>query len=738
MKRSDPALFRRTARALLPLVTGSMIAVAILPTGGCERLGPRLGTPATEQVLSTGTTTAAKEPATAGVPSTTSAETVFEPTSGDEPPRPGEIYRGQGVFARSLAAPAPGATVVAPGSITLNFEGTPLPAVVKVILEDVLKKNYVIDPAVSGTVNMQTSQPLNEADLLPVLEILLEVNGAALIDENGTYRVVPLGKARAQGLPPQVVRGRLPGAGFRTVIVPVRYVSVDEVHKLLQPFKGNEVLITPVKTRNLMILAGNAADLNAMVETIQIFDVDWMAGMSVGLFPLTNAEAKAVADELKILFADSATSPIAGLVRLVPIERLNAVLAVTPQSSYLDQVQQWIYRLDRTGDHAGERVYIYRVQNGKAEDLANVLTNLLSAEPGQAPGAEPVPPAQLAPDLEPAELSSQGAYKSTTGEAGLDTRPLPAGSELQAEGITTSQVGRVRIIADNKNNALVIRATQKDFRIIEAALRSLDVTPLQVLIEASIIEVTLRDELQYGIEWFFKNGGIGDLGGRGLLDFGAPGLAPLVPGFSYALVDDIADIRLILNALATESKINVLSSPSLMVLDNQTARIIVGDEVPVPTRQSTSNIDPNAPTVNEIQYRSTGVLLTVTPRVNTGGLVTMEINQEVTDVAQTTSSGIDAPTFQQRSINSTVAVNSGNTVVLGGLIRENKLATESGVPVLYKIPVFGKLFGTTTDNVRRTELLVLITPRAIRNQSESLSVTDEYREKLQGLKPALK
>ncbi len=730
MKRCYPALFRRTARALLPLATGSMIAVAILPTGGCERLVTRLDTPATEQVLSRSAAGGTKQPDTAGTPPV--AETVFEPTARDEPTQPGEIIRGEGTLVRSVGAPAPGAAAVAPGSITLNFEGTPVQAVVKVILEDVLKKNYVIDPAVSGTVNMQTSQPLNEADLLPVLETLLEINGAALVDDNGTYRIVPLGKAPALGLPPAVAPTRLREAGFRTIVLPVRYVSVDEVQKLLQPFKSDQVAFTPVKSRNLMVLAGNTADLNAMVETIRIFDVDWMEGMSVGLFSLANAEAKTVADELRTLFADPATSPIGALVRLVPIERLNAVLCVTPQPSYLDRIQQWIYRLDRTGDHAGERVYVYRVQNGKAEDLANVLTNLLSAQP-QAPG-EATPPAQVAPDLEPTELYSEGTESESDRAGGLGSRRPAQGGDLQAEGITTTQVGDVRIIADNRNNALVIRATQKDFRIIEAALRSLDVTPLQVLIEASIIEVTLTDNLQYGVEWFFKHG-IGDKQGRGLLDFGAPGIAPIVPGFNYAIIESVDDIRVLLNALASESKINVLSSPSLMVLDNQTAEITVGDEVPVPTRQSTSNIDPNAPTVNEIQYRSTGVLLTVTPRVNTGGLVTMEVAQEVTDVAQTTSSGIDAPTFQQRAINSTVAVNSGNTIVLGGLIRENKTNTESGIPVLHQIPVFGKLFGTTVDNIRRTELIVLITPRAIRNQSESLGVTEEYRDKLQGLKP---
>jgi general secretion pathway protein D len=278
-------------------------------------------------------------------------------------------------------------------------------------------------------------------------------------------------------------------------------------------------------------------------------------------------------------------------------------------------------------------------------------------------------------------------------------------------------------------------ATPQEYRMVEAALRQLDIVPQQVLIEASIIEVTLTDELRYGVEWFFK-GQFDNHRSQTKLDLGDAGISALTPGFSYAVIDASNVVRGVLNALASESKINVLSSPSLMVLDNQVAKINVGDEVPIPTRQSTSNINPDAPTVNEIEYRDTGVLLEVTPRIGQGGLVTMEISQEVSDVATTTSSGIDAPTIRKRAIASTIAVQSGDSVVLGGLIRDTRDRGESGIPILYKVPVLGKLFGTTGDTNRRTELLVLITPRAVRNQSETLSVTEEFRSKLKGLEPA--
>ena len=302
-------------------------------------------------------------------------------------------------------------------------------------------------------------------------------------------------------------------------------------------------------------------------------------------------------------------------------------------------------------------------------------------------------------------------------------------------GIGLLENNSIEIIADDVHNALVVLATPQEYKMVESAIQKLDIVPLQVLIEASIIEVTLKDNLAYGVEWFFKNSvNSKNKKGIGTLDLGAAGLTPLT-GFSYTIVDNAAQVRVALNALAEESEVNVLSSPSLMVLDNKTAKINVGDEIPVPTRQSVSTVDPNAPTVNEIQFRQTGVTLTVTPRVNSGGLVTMEIKQEVSNAVSTTSSNIDAPTIQQRQIESVVAINSGDTIILGGLIQETKTNGESGVPGLRKIPLIGNLFKQSNDEKRRTELLVLITPRVTGSREEANQVTDEFKRRLRGLTP---
>ena len=309
-----------------------------------------------------------------------------------------------------------------------------------------------------------------------------------------------------------------------------------------------------------------------------------------------------------------------------------------------------------------------------------------------------------------------------------------APARVTGEGIALSTTSDIRIIADEANNALVILATPEEYRMIDAALTKLDVVPLQVLIESTIAEVELNDELEYGVQWFFQSGS----SQFNLSEPADPGSAPRAfpdfTGFSY-LFASADDIRVTLNALSTLTDVNIISSPSLMVLDNQTAEIQVGDQVPIASQSAVSVVDPDAPIVNSIEYFDTGVILRVTPRVNAGGLVTMEIEQEVSDVGETLTSGIDSPTIDQRRILTTVAIQSGETVTLGGLIRDRRAELESGIPVLREIPVLGKLFGQSFESAARTELLVLITPRVVRSQLDARQVTEELRKRIRAVAP---
>ncbi len=700
----------------------SLIALATA-LGSCQ-LPPVLMPPAERlPELEPGPATGSP-PARAGQPAPEAGTRALPAEEQALPAHPPRSFRRPGSdvqVAEPAPRPAPG-LAERPGEVTLNFENTNLLEVVKVILGDLLGLNYTVDPRVKGGVTLQTSRPIPREALLPTLEMLLRMNGAALVERDGLYRVVPRELAVRGEATPQLGGARKPlPRGFGIRIVPLRYVAASEMADILEPLtlQGEIVRIDPA--RNLLVVTGTREQLARILEIIEIFDVDWLAGTSVGLFIPDFVDPKTLADELGRIFGERGKSRLAGLVRLVPIERLNALLVVTARREYLQRVAAWIDRLDRDSGGGGQRLFVYRVQNGKAADLAKVLNQVYAGS-----GRRGIPAATLAPGREPARVATKAG--AGAGEAGRKAAPPAAKGE---EGVALVP-GSIRIIADEVNNALLVLATAQEYRRVREALKKLDAVPLQVLIEATIAEISLTGDLSNGLEWYFKNK-LGKKGGVGTLDLGAAGIAAIAPGFSYAITGGADIVNAVLNTLASDSRANIVSSPSLMVLNNQKASIQVGDQVPVTTQQQQST-STTANVINTIEFRDTGVLLTVTPRVNAGGLVTMEISQEVSDVAPGTGDSL-TPTIQTRKIESTVAVESGQTVVLGGLIRDNRSESRSGIPGLYNLPVLGWLFGQRSASGRRTELVVLITPRAVRSAADAEAVTAEFRRKMHSLQP---
>ncbi len=679
----------------------------------------------------------------------TPAPAMTEITLEDEdkkPPRPNiEMYPGTGTFVKPKAgAPRPPDTG---GEYTLNFEATDLQEVVKAVLGDLLKESYFIDPKVTGQVTIQTSRPLKRAELLPTLENLLRLNGAVLLRSDGLYKVMP-GAQATRGSPPASVQRVAAARGYGIRVVPLRYVSARELHKLIEPFLPPDAPQIVDEQRNLLILTGTEQELESTMELVEIFDVDWLNGMSVGLYKLKDAEVKTLHAEMEKIFGDK-DSPVSGVVRMVPVERLNALLVVTSRPDYLEHAREWVERLDQVADAVGPRLFVYRVQNGKAADLATVLGGIFGAETTKEGGP---PAAELAPGEEPTTLDSdQSRTSETEGQmgdekAGYGKGRTGKGSKEPAVSVVSTE--NLKIIADESTNSLVILARTQDYKMIETALKNLDVVALQVFIEASVIEVTLNETLRYGVEWFFRHSVREDTAVATLNLFpeaagaaaGAGVLGPLgAPNFSYALFGDNAKVRAVINALADESKLNVLSSPSLMVLDNQTATIKVVQQVPIITSQQQSSIGGGADTSNILQgvdYKDAGVILEVTPRVNLGGRITLELVQDVTDVDRTQENVGGNPGFLQRNVESTVTVQSSETIVIGGLIRENKSDSETGIPFLKDMPVLGGLFRTQSDTSTRTELIVLLTPSAVRDQGEARAVTKEFRERLKQLEKA--
>jgi general secretion pathway protein D len=662
------------------------------------------------------------------------------------------VERGSGQFVR----PPPDrsrASIVrdAAGEVTLNVVDADVREVVRMVLDDTLGVNYIIDPAVGGTITVQTSQPVRAEDVPAMLDAILRVNGAALIQVDDLFKVVPLDQALTGAPPPDI--HPVPDAGrpgFSILVVPVRFVSAAELATLLEPFVPPGGSLQVDAERNMLLLAGTAQDLATLTDLVATFDVDWLEGMSFGLFPLEFARPTSLVAELDQVFALEA-GPVSGVVRFVPIERLNAVLVMSSQPAYLGRAEAWIRRLDQAGEAGEAQVFVYAVQNGRAADLAQVLGEIFNV-PSAAVGPEDL----LAPGLEPAEIGSSLFGREETGlQAEAEAEPVEPRPDTAARARReTQQLGRapgrplgrpglraapseapppdIRIIADATTNSLVIWAAPREYRKIRRALEQLDILPLQVLIEATVAEVTLTDELTYGVEWFLQSGEFSFTLSRD----SARQVRPQFPGFSALLAG--TDVRVVLSALEQVTDVNVVSSPHLLVLDNQTARLQVGDQVPITVQQATAVTDPDAPIVNSIELRDTGVILSVTPRVNVSGLVILELEQEVSNVVESetrTSSEQATPTISTRQISSTVAIRSGETIVLGGLIQDNQNRSVSGLPFLARLPIVGALFGTRGRNLNRTELLVLLTPRVVRGVEDARAITGELRRRLRSIAP---
>jgi general secretion pathway protein D len=604
----------------------------------------------------------------------------------------------------------------------LNLVNAPIAEAAKAVLGDALQASYVVDPRVQGTVTLQTPSPVSREALSDVLESALAVNGAGIVRRGGGYQVVPIGETLAS-TPPVSVAGSTPsGPGIKVQVVELRHIGADEMKSLLEPISRNGAILRADPNRNLIVLAGNSNDLNAMQEAVSVFDVDWMRGMSVAIHPLKTSQPAAVAQELDTIFGTSG-GPGSKLIRFVPNARLNAVLVITSRPAYLERAATWIAKLDRIAYSNDDQLFVYEIQNRPAKELAQVLQAVLASD--SRGGSAGQSPASVAPDLSPVMVSTEGEPTGAT-EAMASTLGARMGIESAsaATAFAPAAVASLKITADTENNALLIQTTAREYERVERLLGQLDVLPTQVLLEAVIAEVTLTDELKFGLRWFFESGDFS----VGFSDLASGAVSAAFPGFAWRYATD--DVKVTLNALSSVTDVNVVSAPSLMALNNQKATLQVGDEVPIVTQQSTGTDAPGAPVINSIAMKDTGVILNVTPRVNSSGRVMLDIEQEVSAVVKTTTSGIDSPTIQQRRISTRVLVNDGESLALGGLIQEKNEISRGQVPVLGDIPLVGNLFKNKTDGIKRTELIIFIRPRVVRDIAEARDVTEEFRRQL--------
>ncbi len=727
-----------------------------------------------------------------------------------------QISTGSGRFYRPTAMPTPRRPATGDGAVTFNFENQPVQAVVKAILGDLLKVNYTIVPGVQGNISFATSQPVDSGQALPILEMLLSWTGNALIKRDGGYVVVTAKNAVAGNLVPGL-SANAPGAGMQAQLFPLHYISATEMQKLIKPFAREDAILLVDPARNLLVMAGTPGELANYARTVRTFDVDWLKGMSVGVFSLQRAGVEEVTPKLESLFGKDGNTPLAGMVRFIPIKRTNALVVISTQPDYLREVGDWIHRIDQGGGNE-PRLFVYDVRNVKASDLARYLGQIYGSSSGGS-GASGSSGGEVGPGLNSATLgggnasgmgsgagsfgssSADGLGSSGTGNGGLNSGGLggsidtnsglgagsPGGAQAGTDGgfnsgqngtqgglngggygsgsggagnsdssfsggntdqQYASRDGSIRISSVDNNNQLLVHARPSQWAEIEDAIKRLDVVPLQVQIETRILEVSLTGQFQFGVQWYLEGLIRGTNNGNGTYTPGQPGnqqqialgqggvnynpgtATNLGDGFFYSFVNN--NLQVALRALETSGNTKTLSAPSLVVLNNQIAHINVGDSVPI-NQTSVSTIG-TSNTYNQVQYLKTGVMLNVQPRVNPGGLVYLNLQQQVSNPNYTNAQNGN-PTISQREIATQIAVQNGQTVLLGGLIQQNESNIDSGIPGLNQIPFLGRLFGSTSRNRNRTELIVLITPRVIRGSEDAKNITDDYQRAFESLAP---
>ncbi|WP_207209221.1 type II secretion system secretin GspD [Loktanella sp. IMCC34160] len=594
------------------------------------------------------------------------------------------VSRGNDTFINedALRADAPGRAdirIVDDSLVEITLINASIQAAAEAILSETLGRSYVVAEDVSGRVTIQSTGPIPKSALLQLFEASLDANGARIEVDGDVLSI----RSGSSGNRTFRTVGQAGIDGSTIVVAPLHYISASQMVNLLGPLVEEGLRVVPDQNRNLLLLSGGAAQLNAAVDALNLFDVDVMRGKSIALVTLEAADPEDVVEELKAIFEAREGGLLEGVIEFIPNNRLNSVLIITSRSAYLDDAQRWIRDLDRSAGRSQRYTRIYPLQNRRAAEIAPILD-------------------QLMVDVRNSE-GDEGASSS-------------AGS---------------RIAADPERNALVVRGVMNEHAEVERLLVDLDSRAQQVALEATIAEVTLNDEVNLGVRWFFEQNATQ----TSFSDAKNGGISQNFPGFSSLFSS--GDTTAVLNALAGVTDVRVISSPTLVVLDNKEAVLQIGDQVPVATQTSVASDDANAPVVTSIDYRDTGVILKVSPQIGAGGTLTLDIEQEVSSVQTTSTSGIDSPSFRQRQITTSVLLSDGATLVLGGLVQESDNRTETRVPGLGEVPFLGAAFRNRGSERDRTELLILIRPRIIRDAQDAAEYTAELRGQMAGANGAL-
>jgi general secretion pathway protein D len=611
-----------------------------------------------------------------------------------------------------------------------NFDNADLYEVIRVMAE-IMKINYLIDPKVKGVVNIHTSGQLSAEDVFPIFQTILKLNGATAVKKDNLYEIVPFGDAKKLYTPLSMIFPKSeklpPDEKYMIQIVSLKYIPVTEASKMIKPFLSDGADIVEHPPNNILLIGDIASNIKKCLDIIGLFDIDIFTEMRVRIYPIINADVTEVAKEMERIFSSFEVSTKSGRgvgITFTPITRINSLLVISSIPNIFEKVEGWLKELDKIPTEGTKfSVFVYYVQNAKAKDLADVLKQIF------VPSKE-----------KKAEFKEKVVTPEPTTARGVRPTPTPPTTPTKEEPGGVPE-GEINIVVDETNNALVIRAFARDYKSILETIKKLDIYPKQVLIEVFLAEVTLDDLNKFGLEFskFTENfildgrkynytigmGGIGDT-------------SALVSGIRYSIAEAAGRLTAAIHASANDNRLKVISSPHILASNNKEAKIQIGVSQPILTSTYTTGVYTGTNTSvveGTIEYKDVGIILTVTPRISDGGLVTLEISIEDSKV-ETTSLGSlsNVPVFRKKTAKTTLSIMEGQTIVIGGLIEESKNVVKSGVPLLSKIPLLGALFGYQTYDKARTELILMMTPHVISDLFQSNVVTQEFREKVETIK----
>jgi general secretion pathway protein D len=616
------------------------------------------------------------------------------------------------------------------GDVLFNFDDADLSQVIRAFAE-LLHINFIISSNIQGSVNIHMTHGVDKKSIWPIFYQILEINGLTAVKEGHFYRIIKAKEAarsqisyKISGQGPEVS----PSQKFVIEIIPLKYIKASEMATLIKPFISSDGTIISHEQTNTLILVDRGSAVLKALKMVAVFDVDLFKKVGHRFYTLKYMEAEDMGTLLNSIVAGYGNGSGQD-VKLVPIQRLNTLLVLSKNQHLLNLVDGYIHRLDVPGENVTPKIYVYHVRNGSADDLGPLVQSIFSentviskTEGKKEEKASPVGEAN--PFLKTAEEMNAKEKKAGTKEkagGGASSGLSREAQAIEARGGVNTLRGELKITVDNVRNALIIQALPSDYLVVKNILKQIDVMPRQVLIQVTIADITLDKSTDLGLNWSFLNSNLG--------------LSPTVQitgdptGLQYA-VSFYDKWRGALTALAKKNKVKILSCPSVLASDNKAATIDVNTQIPVASSEFQYQSGTGV-TQTSIQYLKTGITLNVTPHISDSGMVTMDIGQKVSNQATAVKiNGTDYPEILERSVTTTLTVGQRQTIIMGGLIQDQRSNTDSGVPILNRIPFLKFLAGSHGTNDSRKELVISITPHVILNTDDVDSVTREFKRNI--------